>query len=1223
MRSWLKKILFSLLALVLIIPIALWSVLSTQSGSRWVLSMVPGLTVEQFEGALLDSWKASYLSWQQDELKVEIDQLDFQWRASCLWDKQVCIDVLTANKVNLNLPANAEPNEPSTAPVVLPELELPIAIFLKQLAVNDFSLNGESLLQGLAANLSWTSEGYAIHNLTLALNDIKAKAQGTVNPVGAWETLLQLEAVLPISETDSIQVSAHTQGNLSQLQVDANTSGFINTQANIHLEPLTPDLPLMAKLKVQQFLADPELPPSLLLEELNLSATGDLAKGFKVLGHGQLKGDKHPVLLQLLADIGLEGATVEHLNLIQEQQGLLGIQGKASWQQLLTADLSLDWRQFNWLELYPMDEPPVTVDSFKAAIQLRDKIYQGGFSGELKGPAGEYSLSSELSGSFEQVQLSKLTIKAGKGQLDGTLHLGFAKAIDWLAEIKISQLDPAFWVEELPGTLDGHIHSKGKLEGEHLALTTDVAVKGNLRRSNTSLTIKAQGTESHLNLKQLSFFLGENRLEATAQLHNKTLTADSKLEFTRLAQLWPGLSGRLDGVAKATGSLEQPIINGDFKIKKLSYQDQHIETLSLIANLDKHQKVMANLDVQGIVSGDQDFGRLQLELKGSEQQHQLTTTLNGADLQLALKLDGKLDTKGNWQGRLGSLSINSSGQNWALANPLQIDYLASGVLTLEAHCLVSGQASFCAKKQKILPDLDIDYSLKNFTLASLQPLLPKGFKLTGAVNGRIHLQLPDSGPSGVIFLDASNGQLDLMVDNKATRFKWGTLRLDSNLTPNKVTAAVVFKGPNNSQLELNAQINPLAKDKPINGFFTIENVDLALIKPFVDEVDKLQGSLQGKGSISGGLEAPLVTGNVSLKNVYIAGGELPVSFEPLNLQAKLLGNYLTLEGQWKSGKKGQGAISGNIAWQNDLNLAILVKSDKLPIVVEPYANLEVATDLKISMEHQQLKVDGKVQVPKGAIDVPQLPPSAVQLSSDAQIVGVEVEESDFRLAMNVLVEVGSDKLTFTGFGLKANILGHMQITDNMGGRGTLELKNGRYNAFGQKLELRQAQLIFAGPLSEPFLNIEAVRVTGDVTAGLRLTGSALQPQSEVFSRPAMSQEQALSWLLMGRPLDGGGDGNAMAQAALALGLMGTSPLASKLADKVGVREFTLDTEGDGDETSVVASGRITDKMTLRYGVGVFDPSTILSLRYELTKRLYVEAASGISNSIDFFYKRSF
>ena len=89
-----------------------------------------------------------------------------------------------------------------------------------------------------------------------------------------------------------------------------------------------------------------------------------------------------------------------------------------------------------------------------------------------------------------------------------------------------------------------------------------------------------------------------------------------------------------------------------------------------------------------------------------------------------------------------------------------------------------------------------------------------------------------------------------------------------------------------------------------------------------------------------------------------------------------------------------------------------------------------------------------------------------------------------------------------------------------------------------------------------------MRLTGDVTAGLRLSGPAMQPTSEIFSKPAMSQEQALSWLLLGRPLQGGGDdGNVRAQAALALGLMGSAPVANKIAETLGGTDFTLDSEG--------------------------------------------------------------
>ena len=157
---------------------------------------------------------------------------------------------------------------------------------------------------------------------------------------------------------------------------------------------------------------------------------------------------------------------------------------------------------------------------------------------------------------------------------------------------------------------------------------------------------------------------------------------------------------------------------------------------------------------------------------------------------------------------------------------------------------------------------------------------------------------------------------------------------------------------------------------------------------------------------------------------------------------------------------------------------------------------------------------------------------------------------------------------------------------------------------------------FGGEIATP--NLDALAI-----AGLRLTGSAEQPTSAVFSEPAMSQEQALSYLVLGRPMSTGEDSNMLGEAALALGLAGSAPLTGEIAKQLGIQDFQLDTEGTGNSTSVVASGNITDKLSLRYGVGVFEPANTIALRYQLTKRLYLEAASGLASSLDLFFKRDF
>ena len=71
--------------------------------------------------------------------------------------------------------------------------------------------------------------------------------------------------------------------------------------------------------------------------------------------------------------------------------------------------------------------------------------------------------------------------------------------------------------------------------------------------------------------------------------------------------------------------------------------------------------------------------------------------------------------------------------------------------------------------------------------------------------------------------------------------------------------------------------------------------------------------------------------------------------------------------------------------------------------------------------------------------------------------------------------------------------------------------------------MRKGELLFSGPPDQPVLNIEAIRnpeaTEDDVIAGVRVTGSADEPKAEIFSDPAMSQQEALSYLLRGQGLD--------------------------------------------------------------------------------------------------------
>ncbi len=244
----------------------------------------------------------------------------------------------------------------------------------------------------------------------------------------------------------------------------------------------------------------------------------------------------------------------------------------------------------------------------------------------------------------------------------------------------------------------------------------------------------------------------------------------------------------------------------------------------------------------------------------------------------------------------------------------------------------------------------------------------------------MQLDLPASGPNGVISLDAGGGTLRIKEKDQWLDFPYQTLKLTSKLTPKRIDSELVFVGAKLGELNVQAQINPLAKNKPLNGSFRLNGLDLSVARPFVPMVEKLSGRLNGSGNIAGTLMAPLVNGNLLLSDGEVSGPELPMELQDLRVQAVIAGEALQVNGGWKSGKSGQGTLTGDIAWGQALVVDLALKGTQLPVTVEPYAKVEVEPDLKISMKGDELAVAGKVRVPRGAITVRELPPSTVKLS---------------------------------------------------------------------------------------------------------------------------------------------------------------------------------------------------------------------------------------------------
>jgi translocation and assembly module TamB len=90
-----------------------------------------------------------------------------------------------------------------------------------------------------------------------------------------------------------------------------------------------------------------------------------------------------------------------------------------------------------------------------------------------------------------------------------------------------------------------------------------------------------------------------------------------------------------------------------------------------------------------------------------------------------------------------------------------------------------------------------------------------------------------------------------------------------------------------------------------------------------------------------------------------------------------------------------------------------------------------------------------------------------------------------------------------------------------------------------------------------------------------------------------------------------------------MGISNGRSFSQNIAENLGIEDFYLTATGTGDETQVMLSGRLNNRLLVRYGVGVFNAVSTLFLRYDLAEQLYIETTQGLEKAIDIFYSFEF
>ncbi|HEX4869307.1 MAG TPA: translocation/assembly module TamB domain-containing protein [Moraxellaceae bacterium] len=867
-------------------------------------------------------------------------------------------------------------------------------------------------------------------------------------------------------------------------------------------------------------------------------------------------------------------------------------------------------------------------------------------------PPGQWVAT--LQGQRRQVVVPRLDYSGEAGALGFQGELALGAPLRWSGRLVLDHLATGWLSPEWSGQLSGEVTGQGAWgERRRDFQLSRVQLEGRLRERPFSLQgpLDIQLRDAAwpaLYSPRLEALWGENRALVAGGLREGTWDMAAELALGDLSLLVPGVRGSVGGQLGLSGPERRPDIQAHLTGSGLGRAGMAVQSARLDATVmslgDRSSQVVLATDGLTTSSG-RDWGQVTLALDGTRDQHALDWRIDSDQVTGRGALSGGLATDG-WRGTLAAGQVAVAGLEWRLDAPFALAW-RQGMrqLTLAPHCWRSGAATLCNQDEaRVGRAGHVRLELAGLALERLRHTWPEGLEVAGQVNGQVTGDwAPGESPLLRAVAEARDGQVRLLRDEGlpplVRTFERLSLSADAGLQAVNLGLDLVSQDMGQGQARV--RIDPRAPGKPLTGDVALHGLRLGVFQPFFPGLATLSGLLSAEGRLGGVLARPAFEGQVRVEDGELAFLRLPLHVRNLVTRIDVRGTRADISGSMKSGPGGA-TLSGAADWSDEPRLELALKGERFQLSQPPELQAEVDPDLSLKVAPYRVDLTGSLFVPTGRLNLKRLTDQAVPLSPDVRVVLASDREAaqlagrvkDWNINADVRLRLG-EEVYFQGFGVTGRLAGGLRLRQEgrrgLEASGEVELdKESRYDAYGQRLQIRRGRLIFAGNLSQPGLDVEAIRTVDDKVVGVRVQGRANQPEAMLFSDTAMSQEEIVSYLVLGRPLDTQGRPEAAgnltaAAAAIKLGATGAGGLGvtNKVGETLGISDFSVDAEGSGDDTQFTVSGYISPKLYLRYGVGIFTPVNTATLRYKINSRLYLEAVSSLDSTIDLFYNLRF
>ncbi len=449
-------------------------------------------------------------------------------------------------------------------------------------------------------------------------------------------------------------------------------------------------------------------------------------------------------------------------------------------------------------------------------------------------------------------------------------------------------------------------------------------------------------------------------------------------------------------------------------------------------------------------------------------------------------------------------------------------------------------------------------------------------------------------------------------------------------------------------------------DAPLSGRLQARLPRMAVWSLLAPPGWRLRGSLEADLTVAGTRADPRLLGALRADDLGLRSVVDGVALQDGRLRARLdssrlLIDELVLQGAGAAGRTASTAgtggslrATGEVAWvpagsgpsagpsagPRGLRATLTATLDRLRASVRPDREVTVSGTATATLGPQETALTGDLRVDRARIAlpdqaVPQLGPDVTVRNLPPGVSlrpGAERSAASRPLRIDARVTLGDD-VRVLGRGATARLRGAVDITGDSLTQprlaGSIEVAEGEYLAFGQRLDIERGVLRFTGPADNPALDILAVRTNPAQRVGVQVTGRAQSPMVRLYAQPDLPEAEKLSWLVLGRSsASGGAEAALLQEAALSLLTRNAGGGGPGIAGRLGLDELSVRREGT-QGAAITLGKRFASNFYAAYERSLSGALGTLRVFYDLTERLTVRAEAGDRAGVDLIYTLSF